>query len=213
MVALALLAMPIACHVGGHEREYSAAGFVTLFDGETLDGWVTSGGRYDGNARWTVEDSAITGRVGPDNAGGLLYTEKKYTSFEIELDARLDHPFDSGIFLRMAPRGEGKGAQVTIDDREGGEIAAIYSDAWLQHNTEAVQILRRDEWNHFKVRCTGTDMHIEVWINGELVTDYQMPEGSAGYAPTGLIGVQVHGSRDDPPTNRAQFRNIRIREL
>jgi hypothetical protein len=34
-----------------------------------------------------------------------------------------------------------------------------------------------------------------------------------GYASTGLIGVQVHGSRDDPPSNRAQFRRIRIREL
>src|SRR5688572_10031747 len=82
-------------------------GFKPLFDGQSLTGWVTTGGRYDGTARWTVEDGCIVGRQGENGAGGLIYTERRYASFEVRLEAKLDHPFDSGVFLRMAPEGKG----------------------------------------------------------------------------------------------------------
>src|SRR6185436_4138465 len=38
---------------------------ASLFDGKTLHGWVTRGGHYDGDADWSIEDHAITGRQGP----------------------------------------------------------------------------------------------------------------------------------------------------
>ena len=60
---------------------------------------------------------------------------------------------------------------------------------------------------------TGTDMHVEAWIDGEKVSDHQIPPGTAGFAPTGLIGLQVHGNRNDPPGTVAKFKNVRIREL
>jgi hypothetical protein len=184
-------------------------GFVSLFDGQSLAGWVTEGGRYDGAARWTVEDGAIVGRQGEDGAGGLLYTERRYASFELRLEVMLDRPFDSGVFVRMAP--EEKGAQVTLDWREGGEVGAIYSDGFLQHNSEGASRFHADAWNDLRVRCTGFDLRLEVWLNGDKLTDYQLPPDSPGYAPTGLIGLQVHGERGD--TGAARFRNLRVREL
>lgn len=188
--------------------------FRPLFDGKTLDGWVTRGGRYDGDASWSVEDGALTGRVGAEGAGGLIYTAQPFTSFELELEAKIDYPFDSGIFLRMAPKDRGgRGAQVTLDYRADGEIGAIYSDEFLQHNTTAKAAFLRGDWNSFRVRCTGFDMHIQVRMNGAEITDHSLPEGTLGFAPHGLIGLQVHGDRDDPPTNKVQFRNIRVRTL
>jgi hypothetical protein len=184
-------------------------GFVPLFDGETLDGWVTEGGRYDGAARWSVEDGCIVGRQGAEGAGGLLYTVEPHASFELRLEVKLDHPFDSGVFVRMAP--EGSGAQVTLDWREGGEIGAIYSDGFLAHNEGGAALFRRDEWNDLRVRCTGFDMHIEAWLNGEPLVDFQVPAASPGYAPTGLVGLQVHGERGD--TGAARFRNVRLMPL
>ncbi len=201
----------LAWRLGARRVVFENPDFRPLFDGATLDGWVTRGGHYDGDALWSVEDGCITGRPGPDNAGGLLYTSRPYSSFDLQLDARLDVPFDSGIFLRMAP--EGRGAQVTLDDRDDGEIGAIYSDAFLQHNANARSQRRPGDWNHFEVLCTGFDMDITVWMNGELITQYAVPEGTAGFAPRGLIGLQVHGSREDPPGNTVQFRDVRIREL
>ena len=57
-----------------------------LFDGKTLAGWVTAGGRYDGTANWQVADGAITGREGPDLTGGLIYTENHYRNFVFRCD-------------------------------------------------------------------------------------------------------------------------------
>ena len=75
----------------------SAGGWVSLFDGKTLDGWTEKGGRYDGDADWTVEDGAIVGREAEGARGGLLYTEGMYADYEFECDVKVTAPFDSGI--------------------------------------------------------------------------------------------------------------------
>jgi hypothetical protein len=195
-----------------------------LFDGTSLAGWTTSGGRYDGPALWSVEDGAITGRQGPNKEGGLIYTERFWHSFDLELDAFIDHPFDSGIFLRMVPpswekaegpqraRG-GKGLQVTLDHRPGGEIAGIYADGWLQNCPEGEKHYKQGEWNHVRVRLYGTTPRVEVWINGTKTTDYSLPVEAVGYAPSGRIGLQVHGGENVPATQTARFKNIVLREL
>ena len=50
----------------------TSPGFVSIFDGKTLDGWVGAKHAY------FVKDGAITCRTG---SGGNLYTEKEYTDF------------------------------------------------------------------------------------------------------------------------------------
>lgn len=208
--ALALAPFAFAA-VSGCAAAEADGGWVELFDGRTLDGWTTVGGRYDGHASWSVEDGAIVGREGPDGAGGLLYTRDAYRDFELELECKIDWPFDSGIFLRMAP--EGRGAQVTIDYRPDGEVGAIYSDGFLAHNESGKERMRRGAWHHFRVRCTGDDMLIEAWLDGEPLVRHQIPEGSEGFAPTGLIGLQVHGAMDAPPDATVRFREVRVRRL
>jgi hypothetical protein len=182
-----------------------------LFDGRTLSGWVTRGGHYNGNADWTVENGVLTGRQNAQREGGLIYTDRPYTEFVLTLECRLDWPFDSGIFLRMAPHG--KGAQITLDYRPDGEIGAIYADGFLKHNPSGIELWKKDDWNKIEVRATGKDMRVAVQLNGKPLVDFQMPPESEGYAPTGLIGLQVHGDRDDPAKNACRFRNIRIQEL
>ena len=195
------------------ESAEPGAGWTELFDGETLNGWVTTGGRYDGAAAWSVEDGAITGREGPGGKGGLIYTERPYRDFEFEVDVRLFYPFDSGVFVRMLPPDSNlKGAQVTIDHRPGGEVGAIYADGFLTHNEWGSAAMRMDDWNTFRVRCSGHPMHLEAWMNGEPLADHRIANGE-GYAEAGLIGLQVHGGENPPEKARVQFRNIRVREL
>jgi hypothetical protein len=197
---------------------------LSLFDGKSLAGWTTSGGRYDGAALWSVEDGAITGRQGPGKAGGLIYTERFWHSFDLELETKIDHPFDSGVFLRMVPpsweKGEGaerarggKGLQVTLDHRPGGEMGGIYADGWLHHCPEGEKAYQQGEWNQVRVRMYGTTPRIEVWINGRKTTDYELPAEAKGYAPSGRIGLQVHGGENVPATQTARFRNLSLREL
>ena len=201
-----------ACRSSGSE-DSGRESWTPLFDGRTLDGWVTKGGRYDGNAAWSVEDGVITGREGPDGAGGLLYTSRSYQDFELEVDVRLTYPFDSGVFVRMLPRASGvRGAQVTIDHRPGGEVGAIYSDGFLAHNETAAAEMRKNEWNSFRVRCAGNPMHIQAWMNGDEISDFQL-ESAEGFAAAGLIGLQVHGGENPPEDAMVQFRNVRVRRI
>jgi thiamine biosynthesis lipoprotein ApbE len=191
--------------------------FHSLFDGKTLAGWTPRGGHYDGDAVWSVDDGQIVGATGKDNVGGLLYTATPHTSFEFQCETKLDYPFDSGIFVRMAP--EGRGMQLTLDDRPDGEVGGLYSDGWIEHaHPEAATAWKRGEWNHVFLRCTGFDMRIEAWINGVPVMDRVVPQefaadGKAAYAPTGLIGLQVHGGGSEGTGNKVRFRDIEVRDL
>ncbi len=188
-----------------------ATPYRSLFDGKTLKGWTTRGGRYDGNAVWTVEDGALTGREGKKHAGGLIYTDRRFRSFDLELEAKIDYPFDSGIFLHMTK--EAKGLQITLDYRPGGEVGGIYSEGWLQHNPEGAARFKRDAWNKLRVRCTGTTPKVIVWLNGKVLTRFEQKRNAKGFTNVGLIGLQVHGNRNDPRKHAARFRKIRIREL
>ena len=189
----------------------AAEGWRSLFDGTSLEGWTETGGPYDGDADWTVEDGVIVGREAEGARGGLLYTESMHQDFEFECDVRITAPFDSGIFVRMAP-GQ-RGAQFTLDDRPGGEICGIYSNGWLFHESGGDAAWRSDTWCHVKVRCQGDPMHLMAWIDGAKVLDYRIPEGIDDFASTGRIGIQVHGGMNDPPDAAVRFRNLRVRDL
>ena len=108
-------AAPVASACAQSQADSSYGdGWVSLFDGKSLKGWTTVGGRYDGQARWEVEDGCLVGREGPGRAGGLIYTDGEYADFEIEFDAWITYPFDSGVFARMVPAA--RGVQVTLNE-------------------------------------------------------------------------------------------------
>lgn len=208
LVVLALLA-PLPA-----QEHFDTDAWNPLFDGATLEGWTDAGGRYDGDARWTVEDGAITGREGPGAAGGLLYTAQEYADFRFTCEAKIAWPFDSGVFLRMVPRREGlRGPQLTLDHRPGGEIGAVYADGFLKHNREGASRWRRGEWNRIELEITGQPFRLRAWLNGEPLTDHRLPEGTTGFARTGRIGLQVHGTRGEPSPHTTRFRDLRVLPL
>lgn len=202
----------LAQHFPEAHAFFDEPGWSALFDGNSLEGWSTTGGPYDGPARWWVEDGLLTGTTAEDGGGGLLYTPCPGDDVELELEAWLDHPFDSGVFVRMCPPGQGRGLQLTLDDRPGGEIGGVYSDGWLAHQPLGRQVWRRDRWNHVRIRVRGAVPQLQAWINGQLVTDMQLPPGTEGFARQGLLGLQVHGGGSElGHGGRARFREIRRR--
>ena len=181
----------VAAHAGARV-EFADPRRMSLFDGETLDGWVTSEGSSDGEGRFFAEDGALTGRLGPGDAAALLSTERPYTSFELELDSFIDPALDSVLWLRLAP--DSRAVQVPLDERPA---AGNYLEG---------------EWNHFVVRVTGFDLRIQVWLNGEPIADDRL-QSRPETAPAGRIGLQVRRAGDDLQNQRARFKNLRIREL
>ncbi len=202
---------------GGPDEASSEEGFVSLFDGETLDGWHRHEGLPESNigGKWEVIDGAIAGDQDPPGAGGFLTTTGSYKDFVLRLEANIDWPVDSGIFLRVGPTG--KSHQLTLDNRPEGLIGSVYLP-WTQgrvfDNPDGAERFESGEWNDLEVRMEGEPARIQFRINGHLVTDFQHTEETTEGVPTeGTLALQIHPGGDWVDGNKARFRNLRIKTL
>jgi hypothetical protein len=108
-------------------------GFVSIFDGETLNGWQVSAktghSRASGNTsggRWEVKDGAITGSQDIPRNGGIILTREQFGDFEVKLEMNNDFGPDSGLFLRSTE--DGKAWQAMIDYHPGGNLMGLYGE-------------------------------------------------------------------------------------
>ena len=186
-----------------------AAGWILLFDGKTLDGWMTSNRQP---SKTPVEDGCIN----PHKCGAyMMVPERKWSDFVLSLDFKISKGCNSGVFIRtgsLTPR-PGKdvgfnGIEVAIDDTTGAgfhDTGALYD---LVKPTKAAA-KPAGEWNHMEITCDKN--RIEVSLNGQVVTRMDLdewtkpnlrPDGSPhkfdiaykDHPRTGYIGLQDHGS-------------------
>jgi hypothetical protein len=66
-------------------------GWVSLFDGKTLDNW-----NKIGDANWRLEDGVVVA----DKGNGFLISKETYTDFQIRAEFWVDADANSGIFIR-----------------------------------------------------------------------------------------------------------------
>jgi len=126
-----ILAVAVCC--GAVWAGAAAAGFVSLFDGQTLKGWHASAqtghsrkSENTSGGRWVVEDGAITGSQDIPGNGGILLTDEEFGDFEVALEMKNDFGPDSGLFLRCTE--QGKCYQAMIDYHGGGNLMGIYGE-------------------------------------------------------------------------------------
>src|SRR5262245_19227596 len=74
-------------------QSQSDRGWVTLFDGRSLDGWNAIG-----DANWKIADGAMVADAG----NGFLVSRNSYKDFEIRAEFWVDDPANSGIFIRCS---------------------------------------------------------------------------------------------------------------
>ena len=117
-------------------------GWITLFDGKTLDGWHKNPAKigHGTGGQWTVEDGAITGQQDPPGSGngGILLTDKKFKNFELELDIKPDWGICSGLFLRSNDKGQC--LQMMVDYHDGGNVGHVYGEGTGGFNTRPFDI-------------------------------------------------------------------------
>ena len=217
-LGLVVVLVAAAMHVGKGEQ---AGGWKVLFDGKSLDAWrvykqptVSDG--------WKIENGLLA-RVGP---GGDLITKEQFGDFELELEWKIAEGSNSGIFFRGTEDSEtiwhGAPEMQILDNARHADGKNPLTSAGSNY---AVHPPVRDvskpigEWN--SVRLIAKGPHVEQWLNGVKVVDYELfsPDWDQrvkkskfvkypqyGKAPRGHIGLQDHG-------NPVWFRNIRIRTL
>ena len=180
-------------------------GFVSLFDGKTLKGWIPRGG-----GKYSVDNGTLLG-VSGTGAHGWLCSEKTYGDFILELEARAEDLGNSGIQVRsrILDNNDMIGYQLDFD-RTRPSSGRLYDEGrrkLLQDvplDPECRNALKPEGWNRIRIECVGD--HIRSWVNGVAIVDYRDPVD-----PEGIIALQVHSGLRKRV--RMRWRNIRIKDL
>jgi len=181
-------------------------GFVTLFNGVSLDGW-----EVDTPGLWTVKHGMIVGKHQGLKYNDFLRTRRSYADFELRLQFRLlNGAGNSGVQFRSEPAAiphEVSGYQADVGQQYWG---CLYDESrrkkvLAQAPPEALQGLDKNGWNEYVIRAHGP--RITLQLNGKTTVDYE--EKEPGIAGSGFLALQVHSG----PGIEVHFRNIRIREL
>ena len=80
-------------------NEEKEEGFVSLFDGATLNGWT----QKNGTATYRVEKGAIVGQTTPGSPNSFLCSNADYGDFDLRFQVKLiDSELNSGVQIRFA---------------------------------------------------------------------------------------------------------------
>jgi hypothetical protein len=196
-----------------------AKGWMLLFDGKTLAGWMRSDGKPSNHG---VEQSSIN----PHRCGAyMMVYDREFSNFELQCDYKVTVLCNSGIFVRtfpLAPDGSVgyNGIEIAIQDgiKEGYHATgAIYDlSPVLVDATKPT-----GQWNHIDITCDRN--LITVVLNGQKVNSidldrftqpHKRPDGTTHkfgealktHPRHGYIGLQDHGSP-------CWYKNIKLRVL
>jgi len=181
-------------------------GFVSMFDGKSLDGWRKVGG----GATYRIEGDDIVGEVGP-GSNTFLRTEKTQGDFIFKVELKLDIPGNSGIQFRSHQRGgDGRvfGYQCEIDPSDRAWSGGIYDEArrgWLfplKGHEAAQKAFKVDGWNEYVIQAIGPSL--KTWVNGVPCANLLDTADMEGF-----LALQVHSGK----AGRIRWRNIRIKDL
>ncbi|MGB7347320.1 MAG: DUF1080 domain-containing protein [Pirellulaceae bacterium] len=187
-------------------NQETAQGFVSLFNGEDLDGW-----KHAGN--WRVEDGVIT-RGG--KGGSLVYqTAKVPDDFELRFEWKVAKGSNSGLYYRPTQYEYQILDNAVHRDGKNPRTSAASLYFCMPPSEDATKPV--GQWNEGRVVCKGSV--VQHWLNGKKVVgfDYKDPKWKANVEMLSLRGgnlearganlnLQDHG-------DAVWYRNLRIREL
>jgi hypothetical protein len=186
-------------------------GFVSLFDGKSLDGW-----KVGKNAEsWSVEDGHITCHgPGPSHMfyDGPIHNHD-WKNFELKVELMTFPHANSGVYFHTKYQEEGWPAQgfecqVNCTHKDWKKTGSLYDIADIKdpHHKD-------NEWFLYDIIVKGD--HVVLKINGETVNDWTQP---ADFKPPknhpgrfiqhGTIALQGHD-----PGSQTYFKSVMIRAL
>tara|TARA_R110002020_G_scaffold125767_1_gene283134 strand:- start:830 stop:1495 length:666 start_codon:yes stop_codon:yes gene_type:complete len=189
--------------------------FVSLFNGENLDGWVGNKTSYRAENGMIVIDPQGTG-------GGNLFTEKEYGDFTLRFEFQLTPGANNGLGIHAPLEGDAAyvGKELQILDNTAEKFAEL-KEYQYHGSVYGVIPAKRGflkpvgEWNSQEVIVNHP--HIKIILNGETILDGDYLEASKNgtvdhkdhpglQRSSGHIGFLGHG-------DVVRFKNISIKEL
>ena len=178
-------------------------GFKPLFDGKTLDGWVTPADKEI----FKVEDGVIVGRTKGDlKKNEFLVTEKKYGDFILKAKVKIRNG-NSGIQFRSKRTDDGtvSGPQCDVADGYWGLLYEERGREILERypKEKADALVKKDDWNDFTIEMKGD--HLVIHFNGTKIIDRTDDK----FDKTGIIALQTHVG----PAMEVRFKDLMIKTL
>jgi hypothetical protein len=217
LALLTSLLLTTANNIPSQQRSDKAdeTGFVSLFDGKTLNGWKLVNGRGSG---YVVKDGVL---VCPLDGGGNLFTEKEYANFVFRFEFKTEPGGNNGVGIRAPLAGDAayQGMEIQIlDDGHEKYKGKIKSEQYHGSVYDVIPartgfLKPAGEWNQEEIMANGS--RIQVKLNGVIILDADLntvQEAEVLKKHPGLrrkaghIGFLGHGSL-------VEFRNIRIKAL
>jgi hypothetical protein len=202
-------------------EKQKAEGWLSLFDGKSLDGWNIK----SGFATYKVDDGAIAGTTIAGSPNTFLCSDAEFADFELTFEVKFDGEFfNSGVQIRAKLRGEEYGGrvygpQIEIEASPGqsgyiyGEAAGGWQSPEPESNAAASEhnYFQNEGWNKYRIRAVGR--RIQTWINGNQVADLVYDEGRYMDNSQGFIGLQVHGIGDETDEMTVRWKNIYVKPI
>ena len=203
------------CHVAQAAESKSAdeEGFISLFDGKTLEGWKGDTKGY------VAEDGVLKSQPG---TGGNLLTTNEYSDFILRFEFKLTPGANNGLGIRLPAVGHPSYAGMELQILDDGHPKYKDLQPWQAHGSvygivpaKRGHLKPTGEWNEQEVIVKGRD--IEVILNGETIVNANLDKASTPMTidgkdhpgvkrDRGFIGFLGHG-------DEVHFRNIRIKDL
>ncbi|MCC6232212.1 MAG: DUF1080 domain-containing protein [Verrucomicrobiales bacterium] len=169
------------------------AGWIQLFDGETLFGWSPRG-----SAQWRAVDGTLQPVTG--TGGGFLCTTTEFADFELHAEFWIDETANSGVFLRCPRTGDitpWTAYEVNIyDAHEKWPTGSINEVGRRRGRVSTV-----GRWNAFDLTAVGD--RFTVSLNGRRVLRVRQDRHARG-----LIALQTLTG-----AGSVRFREVRVRPL
>jgi len=191
-------------------EEMKQAGWVSIFDGKTLDGWKWNG-KEEG---FYVKDGCIVGKGGRNH---LYYIKEDFKNFEFQMDVKINPGGNSGVYIKSQWEEDtwpttGFELQVNATHSNPFKTGSMYDCVWYLKTPHA-----DNEWFNYHAIVRGNT--VEVKVNGEslyiyidrkdpLPSDTKITAANKRIAQRGYLVLQQHDPESVP-----EFKNIFIRKL
>jgi hypothetical protein len=202
-------------------------GWITLFDGSSLDAW--RGYKVDKvPPGWIIEDGLLKHETGLVD----LLTRDEFDNFDLRFDWRVAPGANSGVIYRCSETEEGShhtGPEYQIVDNAGWKLDSLNPHAagamYELYPAKLAADRPAGEWNSGRVVVQKN--HVEHWLNGKLIVvaewdspDWKSRVASSKFAqwkPFGTLS-KGHIALQGEPGPRGVFfpvwyRDIKIRRL
>ena len=191
-------------------------GFVSLFDGKSLNGWITMNKTGQG---YIIKNGIL---ICPPTGGGNLFSMKEYSNFILRFEFRLQEGSNNGVGIRSPLHSRDPaytGMEIQVLDNQSPRYKDKLRSTQYHGSIYDVAPAKRGflkpigNWN--KEEITADGRQITVKLNGTTIVDFNLDSVTDSKTlqkhpglsrKKGHIGFLGHGTK-------VEFRNIRIKEI